>query len=434
MTQIINRETPMTSEGTAGRLQGAPLSIKTNAFHAPKLKRDVMASKLQTKQPVDRPGSASQRQAAFKEAEPENMQTGISEAAGASPAAVPAASPVPDRSSKQAPAARLTTARKGKRAKARTRNSEVTVYYDAVQSPDDAVAKPQQQPKQKQQRGGRAAATAAAAAGLPAGDTDAAAAAAGASDDITAAAAAWAAEEDELFPTQPEPMDADYGDQEDALLPMANRHNSGSLKAAAGGGSKRALRSSSSDSLEQAAAAAGQAGRSGRLRNREDSADGTAAAAAAADSPAADEAADEAAAAEPAAAAGPGSQPARLRDGAEIFKYMQALAEDAAELLPQEQEQKKRGRGRAKKDLRLVDALHQCWQGKVRVRICVWVWDCVTGLCLFCCLAHSTKCAATWTCLGCLQGKCSRCPIPAISQNRFPSPLSRCCCSVAELL
>jgi hypothetical protein len=44
---------------------------------------------------------------------------------------------------------------------------------------------------------------------------------------------------------------------------------------------------------------------------------------------------------------------------------MQALAEDAAELLPQEQEQKKRGRGRAKKDLRLVDALHQCWQGKV---------------------------------------------------------------------
>ncbi|WIA22859.1 hypothetical protein OEZ86_009805 [Tetradesmus obliquus] len=43
---------------------------------------------------------------------------------------------------------------------------------------------------------------------------------------------------------------------------------------------------------------------------------------------------------------------------------MQALAEDAAELLPQEQEQKKRGRGRAKKDLRLVDALHQCWQGK----------------------------------------------------------------------
>jgi len=46
---------------------------------------------------------------------------------------------------------------------------------------------------------------------------------------------------------------------------------------------------------------------------------------------------------------------------------MKQLADDAAELLPQEEAEggKKRGRGRPKKDLRLVDALHQCWQGKV---------------------------------------------------------------------
>lgn len=349
--------TAMSSEGAGGRLQGAPLSIKTNAFHAPKLKRDVMASKLHTKQPADRPGSGSQRQAAIKEAELENMQTGTYEAAGSSPAAVPATSPAPDRSSKPVPATRLTTAKKGKRAKPRTRNSEVTVYYDAVQSPEDAVAKPQQQHKQKQQRGGRAAAAAAAAviAAVAASEegTDTAAAAAGA-DEITAAA--WTAEEDDLFPTQPEPMDADYGDQEQLLLPLPDQHNSGSTKVAAGG-SKRVMRSSSSDALEEATAAAG---RSSRHRNRAEPED--AAAAAAANSPATDDDTDVAAV--PASAA-QGSQPGRLRDGAEIFKCMQALAEDAAELLPQEQEQKKRGRGRAKKDLRLVDALHQCWQGKV---------------------------------------------------------------------
>jgi hypothetical protein len=339
----------MASEGGAGRLQGGPLSIKTNAFHAPKLKRDVMASKLQTKHTADRCGSGIQRPAASREVETENAHAGIAEAAGASPSAVPAASPAQDKGSKQAPVARLTTARKGKRAKARTRNSEVTVYYDAVQSPDDAVAKSQQQHKQKQ-RSGRAAAAAAAATSTE--DTRAAAAAA-ADDGYGTAAAAFAGDEDELFPTQPEPMDADCDDQ--LLLPPHS-----SLKAAAGG-SSRVLCSSSSDSLERAAAGSsgGRAGRSSRCRSRQEDHETAAAAAA---SPAEHDA--EAEAAVPAAAGG--SQPARLRDGAEIFKCMQALAEDAAELLPQEQEQKKRGRGRAKKDLRLVDALHQCWQGKVR--------------------------------------------------------------------
>jgi hypothetical protein len=352
----------MSAEGATGRLQGAPLSIKTNAFHAPKLKRDV-ASKLQTKQPSDRPVSGSQRQAVPKEAEPENIQSGAYEAAGSSPPAAHAASLAAEKNSKPAPAVRLTTARKGKRGKARTgnRNSEVTVYYDVVQSPDDAVAKPQQ--KQKQQRTGRAAASTATAAEQ---GTIAATTAAGGSDHGTFTAA-WTAEEDEMFPTQPEPMDADYGDQEEQLLPASAGHNGSGSKAAAAaaaaGGSERVLRSSSSGSLEQAAAAARssgeRAGRSSRQsRHREEPVD------AADDSPASDAAADEAAA----AAVPAGSQPARLRDGAEIFKYMQALAEDAAELLPQEQEQKKRGRGRAKKDLRLVDALHQCWQGKVRLR------------------------------------------------------------------
>jgi hypothetical protein len=46
---------------------------------------------------------------------------------------------------------------------------------------------------------------------------------------------------------------------------------------------------------------------------------------------------------------------------------MKQLAEDAAGLLPQDDADggKRRGRGRPKKDLRLVDALHQSWQGKV---------------------------------------------------------------------
>jgi hypothetical protein len=46
---------------------------------------------------------------------------------------------------------------------------------------------------------------------------------------------------------------------------------------------------------------------------------------------------------------------------------MKQLADDAAELLPQDDADggKKRGRGRHKKDLRLMDALHQSWQGKV---------------------------------------------------------------------
>jgi hypothetical protein len=310
-----------------------------------------MASKLQTKQTVDRPGSGIQRPAATKAVETENAHAGTAEAAGASPSAVPAASPAQDKGSKQAPAARLTTARKGKRAKARTRNSEVTVYYDAVQSPDDAVAKPQQQQHKQKQRSGRAAAAAVAAST----EEPNAAAAAAADDGCVNPAAAFMVDEDDLFPTQPEPMDADCDDQ--PLLPPSS-----SLKAAAGGVT-RVLRSSSSDSLERAAAAAagssgGRAGRSSRCRSRQEDHEPAAAAAA---SPAEDDADAEAAA--PAATGG--SQPARLRDGAEIFKCMQALAEDAAELLPQEQEQKKRGRGRAKKDLRLVDALHQCWQGKV---------------------------------------------------------------------
>jgi hypothetical protein len=48
---------------------------------------------------------------------------------------------------------------------------------------------------------------------------------------------------------------------------------------------------------------------------------------------------------------------------------MKQLAEDAAELLPQEDADggKKRGRGRPKKDVRLVDALTKSWQGKVRL-------------------------------------------------------------------
>jgi hypothetical protein len=47
---------------------------------------------------------------------------------------------------------------------------------------------------------------------------------------------------------------------------------------------------------------------------------------------------------------------------------MKQLAENAGELLPQDEADggKKRGRGRPKKDMRLVDALHQSWQGKVR--------------------------------------------------------------------
>jgi hypothetical protein len=52
---------------------------------------------------------------------------------------------------------------------------------------------------------------------------------------------------------------------------------------------------------------------------------------------------------------------------------MKQLAEDAGVLLPQEEEGKGGrgcGRGRPKKDLRLVDALHQCWQGKVGRRAC----------------------------------------------------------------
>lgn len=62
---------------------------------------------------------------------------------------------------------------------------------------------------------------------------------------------------------------------------------------------------------------------------------------------------------------------------------MKQLAEDADALLPQDDDDdcggaggagggeagggngRKRGRGRAKKDIRLVDALHQSWQGKV---------------------------------------------------------------------
>lgn len=47
---------------------------------------------------------------------------------------------------------------------------------------------------------------------------------------------------------------------------------------------------------------------------------------------------------------------------------MKQLADDASELLPQDdgaEGGRKRGRGRPKKDVRLVDALHQCWQGKV---------------------------------------------------------------------
>lgn len=54
-------------------------------------------------------------------------------------------------------------------------------------------------------------------------------------------------------------------------------------------------------------------------------------------------------------------------------RYMKQLAEDAAELLPMDEADggKKRGRGRPKKDLRLVDALHQSWQGKVRLTVCL---------------------------------------------------------------
>lgn len=51
-----------------------------------------------------------------------------------------------------------------------------------------------------------------------------------------------------------------------------------------------------------------------------------------------------------------------------FYRCMKQLADDAAEMLPLEEAEggKRRGRGRPKKDLRLMDALHQSWQGKVQ--------------------------------------------------------------------
>lgn len=307
---------------------GVPLNIRTNAFHLPKLKKDVVAQKRST---TDKPGT-NQPQGAAKE--PENVPTDTLVATSPD-----AASPGQDAGrAAAAPAAKLTTARKGKRAKPRTgaRVSEVTVYYDAMQSPDDAVTKPAKAAQHKL-RSTRAAAAQAA--------TAEAKEAAGADHD--AAAAAY---DDDLYATEPEPMEADcYEDDQPSVVPMpeGNTMQTGSTAAAATAAVASQASKGKSQGSTEAAAALG--GRQASLAGVGDSA-------------------EEPVAAGPSGrstAAGAAEQPAKLRDGQEIFKYMQQLAEDAEQLLPQEQEQKRRGRGRAKKDLRLVDALHQSWKGKV---------------------------------------------------------------------
>lgn len=242
-----------------------------------------------------------------------------------------AASPVAEQTSSQVPAVKPTTVRKSKR-QAKSRPSEITVYYDAVQSPDEVGTVSKQKPRQAR------------AAKVPSKQV----AAAPVQSSLPAAVDVVA--DTHHFDTQPEPMDAE---DEPLSLNMLEE-----VQPAVADAHKASRRSRQQIDLlsEDDAAAEGAATTATRRRSRNSDKDSSEPAAPSGRQAGADQQQQQ-----------PAKAAEGFRDGQEIFKYMQQLAENAEQLLPQddEQEQKKRGRGRAKKDLRLVDALHQSWKGKV---------------------------------------------------------------------
>jgi hypothetical protein len=329
----------------------APLSL--NVFHLPKLKKDLtlktQKADLQSKK------NATQQS---------GDNTITQDAAAASDIASPDVVCAPSSTCK------ATATRKSKRSKARVVSTgpeaSQTVYYDAIQSPDDASTRTQQKRGSTRSREAVLA---------------------------SAAAPEAAAADEDMFATQPEPMEADYDTDCADVATVRQAPDDGTASRACS--AQPSQQQEQCEARVQVAAAvetgnrtagadAGVNKRKNVPRGRHTGAADTAAAGSRSQRQHGAVAAAKAAA--EASIVGDdgeervhskegedqqqqhGSAPAgkqSLKDGQEIFKYLQRLAEDAAELLPQEQEQKKRGRGRPKKDLSLVDALHQCWNGKV---------------------------------------------------------------------
>lgn len=295
------------------RLGPAPLK-SLNSFSLPRLKTDV------TKKFIQRAESRWNSSGGAEDLENKD--------ASANPPACldEAASPPIEQAAKELPNSKPTTVRKSRR-QAKSRHSEITVYYDAVQSPDDANTVTKQKPRGA--RAGRAQAK-----------------------HLTSEV-----EQDSALVTTAEApvLSLDCDAQLQAKAPGESGFRDLQQPSVAAGASS----SPEMDTIyvkETAAAPAAVANTRRRSKNSDKSPD--------AQAPATDvqqEAAEQLQQQQLNKAA------EGLRDGQEIFRYMQQLAEDAAGLLPQDddQEQKKRGRGRAKKDLRLVDALHQSWNGKV---------------------------------------------------------------------
>lgn len=364
-------------------------ALGLSAFSLPKLKRDVAAKLLPS------------RGDSFSDSDKQQTAADSHNSKGAGAENIDPASPHLAPNAKAA-GKQPATARKASRRAKQVRTSEQhTVFYDALGSPeDDATAR-----NPHNLRGG--AATAAAPAAAPAAaapasvrskpsSRHAAAAAAGADADADAGIVrASAGFDPELFTSQPEPMEED----EDEPYAAACAGPAGKTPAAGRRTSSRAPaqqpqqlqdrdreaqhvpRPSSRQQRHAAAAAAASADAHDAQQDSRQQPQRRAAGARSGRS-SAERAVEEAAAmaldtsddsdaggSEPAAAAAvagrQGSQD-HLRDGQEIYKYMKQLAEDASELLPQDEADggKRRGRGRPKKDLRLVDALHQSWQGK----------------------------------------------------------------------